>query len=158
MTDRIRDLLQTRAGMIAALGAVAIALYLGVSSLAGVLGSSPAAALSRHRLFICAETGKSFQRDVSTGAALPVTSPYSGARSGYPAELCYWTLDGGIRQEPTPVLLNSYVGRKGPTFCTDCDRLVRAWNPRPVPGEPPPTRAQLETKRARTALGKLVDE
>jgi hypothetical protein len=107
------------------------------------LGPSEAGMMARDRLFICAKSGKSFEYRLGLGDTLPVPSPHSHARSGYPAELCYWTAEGNIKSQPTAVLLNSYVGRDEPTFCPDCGRLVVGHNPVPSPGEePPPTRAK----------------
>lgn len=119
-------------------------LVLAVWSIAHYLGPSPAVAASTHGQFICAETGKPFSLTITPGLTLPVRSPYSGKDTGYPAELCYWTKDGAIRTEPVPVLLNSYLGRRDPTFCPDCGRLVRSRNPQPVPGSAPPTRQQYK--------------
>ena len=108
------------------------------------LGPSPAIAASTRGQYICSETRKSFVLTIEPGMTLPVLSHHSGKRTGYPAELCYWTADGQVRKEPIPVLLNSYLGQRGPTFCPDCGRLVRARNPQPVPGSPPPTREQYQ--------------
>ncbi len=119
-----------------------LALAIGIWSVAHYLGPSPAVAASTRGQFICAETGKPFALTIAPGMTLPVRSPYSGKNTGYPIEFCYWTRDGGIRKEPFPVLLNSYLGKRGPTFCPDCGRLVRSRNPLPVPGSPPPTREQ----------------
>lgn len=47
----------------------------------------------------------------------------------YPVEYCFNNQcgpDGG-----TPVILNAYVGRPGPTKCPKCDAPVTAHNPRP---------------------------
>jgi hypothetical protein len=64
--------------------------------------------------------------------------------TGYPAEACYWTADGGTKTEPTWVLMNAVLGKPGPTFCPDCGRLVVARNPMPGPGvKPPPTQQEL---------------
>lgn len=117
-------------------------LVMGIWTVAHYLGPSPAVAASTRGQFICAETGRSFSLTITPGLTLPVRSPYSRKNTGYPAEFCYWTKDGGIRTEPVPVLLNSYLGKREPTFCPDCGRLVRARNPRPVPGSPPPTTRQ----------------
>lgn len=108
------------------------------------LGPSAAIAASTRGQYVCAETGKPFTLTIESGMTLPVYSPHSGKKTGYPAELCYWTSDGQTRKEPVPVLLNSYLGKDGPTFCPDCGRLVRARNPQPVPGFPPPMREQYK--------------
>lgn len=105
-------------------------------------GPSEAGLIARDRLFVCTKTGKAFEYRLGLGDTLPVPSPHSGARTGYPAELCYWTADGQIKPQPTAVLLNHYLGKDEPTFCPDCGRLVVGHNPVPRPGdEPPPTRA-----------------
>lgn len=93
------------------------------------------------RVFIDSETLKPFNYELKLNDTVPVSSPFSGKKTGYPAEMCYWTKDGTIKEEPTPVLLNEAVGKPGPTFCPDCGRLVTAHNPPPQTGAtPPPTR------------------
>ena len=60
-----------------------------------------------------------------------------------------WTKDGKIKQDPTPVLLNEYAGKPGPTFCPDCGRRVVAHNPPPVIGaKPPPTKEEYAKRQA----------
>jgi hypothetical protein len=118
------------------------ALVAGIWSVIHYLGPSPAVVASTRGQFICAETGKPFALTITPGMTLPVRSPHSGKNTGYPAEFCYWTSDGNTRTEPFPVLLNSYLGKRDPTFCPDCGHLVRSRNPLPVPGSPPPTRQQ----------------
>src|SRR5437868_4033586 len=78
-----------------------------------------AASDSRHRLFICSETGRSFEQTLEAGMSIPIHSPHSGRNTGYPAERCFWTKDGTARKTATAVLLNELVGKKGPTFCPD---------------------------------------
>jgi hypothetical protein len=109
----------------------------------------PAAAAMHEGSFICSQTGKVFQHEPKAGERIPVYSPYSGSNTGYPAEFCYWTADGQIKSDPTPVLLNLWIGTPGPTFCPDCGRLVVMHNPRPSPGDkPPPTREEYERMHA----------
>ena len=55
----------------------------------------PAEATSQERVFICAETMKTFPYKLKVGEKAPVMSPYSKEKTGYPAERCYWTRDGG---------------------------------------------------------------
>lgn len=106
---------------------------------------------SRKYIFICSETGKAFTGTLEIGESPILMSPYSGKRTGYPAELCYWTADGQVRKEPFPVLMNEQVGKIGPTFCPDCGRLVVLHNPVPEPGKMPPlTREKYEQKYAKT--------
>jgi hypothetical protein len=100
----------------------------------------------RSRIFVDAQTGQGFTHELQKGESIPVQAP-SGGKTGYPAELCYWTKDGQIKSDPTPVLLNSWIGKSGPTFCPDCGRLVVANNPPPLPGSrPPPTREEYEKR------------
>lgn len=107
---------------------------------------------SRKPWFICTETGKPFRYAVEAGTKIPVPSPFSGKDTGMPAELCYWTKDGGFKEDPTPVLLNASVGKPGPTFCPDCGRLVIGNNPLPTEGaKPPPTQAEYAQRRTSKA-------
>jgi hypothetical protein len=127
---------------------VATAAAIGVLAWVSInaLGPSPAIAASRKALYICAQTHKSFEVTVEPGMTSPVLSPYSDQKTGYPAELCYWTPEGQTREQPTPVLLNSYLGKSEPTFCPDCARLVRPRNPRSA-SSPPPTVQQYQKSR-----------
>lgn len=84
--------------------------------------------------FICAKTLQHFRHRRQPGERYPVFSPASKEYTGYPAEKCYWTRDGSVKLEPSYVLLNEYIGKKGPTICPDCGRLVEPHNPMP-PGE-----------------------
>lgn len=98
----------------------------------------------RTRIFVDATTGRGFRHELVLGESIPVDAP-SGGKTGYPAEMCYWTKDGTPKSDPTPVLLNIYIGKPGPTFCPDCGRLVVARNPMAQPGmRPPPTREEWE--------------
>jgi hypothetical protein len=130
---------------------------IGVTILAGVVlifmsfkwsfGPSAAAQLTNHRMFVCSKTGKAFPMELEAGMTIPVRSPYSGENTGYPAEACYWTADGQFKDTPDYVLLNSEVGKPGPTFCPVCGRLVVGRNPRPLPGsKPPPTQAEYQAR------------
>jgi len=113
----------------------------------GAWRGNSAVAQANDRIYIDSETGQSFHVNLDSlvGQSIPIKSPYTGRNTGYPAELCYWTADGNIKSDPTPVLLNVLVGKPGPTFCPDCGRLVVGHNPRPTPGaRPPPTRAEWE--------------
>ena len=130
------------AGVVLVVAAVAV--YLSVRA---NFGSSSAGAMSRDRIFICSETKKPFEYTLKVGDQIPVKSPHSGKNTGYPAELCYWTKDGKVKDDPTPVLLKSHLGERGPTFCPDCGRLVVGHNPRPNSGDkPPPTQADYKSR------------
>ena len=123
----------------------AVGVCLGVLGLAVIVwaakdmfGASEGAVESNERWFVCAETGKPFRYELKEGDSIPVYSPPSGKRTGYPAELCYWTKEGTVKDTPTPVLLNETIGKSGPTYCPECGRLVVGHNPRPQPGSRPP--------------------
>jgi hypothetical protein len=146
--DKLRQFFNTNGGKITAVALVLLALVIAFYSFRSNLGMSSASAISRDRMFIDATTGKPFEHVISVGETLPVKAP-SGDHSGWPAELCYWTKDGKPKQDPTPVLLNQYVKKPGPTFCPDCGRMVRPHNPAPGPGvRPPPTKAEYEQQQA----------
>ena len=139
----LREFFNTTAGKVTAVAIVVVALGLmAVQSYRG-LGPADAARASRDRMFICSETGKSFGLELEAGMHIPVHSSYSAKQTGYPAELCFWTKDGKTKTEPTLVLLNSWTGKPGPTFCPDCGRLVISRNPPPgVDAKPPPPREE----------------
>jgi hypothetical protein len=122
-------------GCVAAVGVAAWAIW-------GAVAPSGAAEQSRRRVFVCAETGKGFPIVLEPGMSIPYRSPFSGKDTGFPAELCFWTADGKVTDEPTPVLMNVFAGKDGPTFCPDCDRLVVSHNPRPGPGATPPPKRE----------------
>ena len=133
-----RDFLRSQGGRWAGVAFAVVAAVALVLVLYRSFGDSEAAASSRDRVFVCATTGKSFRHEVSPGEVTPVRSPHTGENTGYPAELCYWTAEGAVKDEPTAVLLNDYAGLAGPTFCPECQRLVVGHNPRPEPGDKPP--------------------
>ena len=141
----VREFFHTRGGTYGALGLAAVTLIFVAFSIRGAFGVSSAGAASRDRLFICSETGKTFRHAVGAGEAIPVLSPYTGERTGYQPQLCYWTAEGRMKAEPTAVYVGASDEGFEPTFCPDCGRLVLPGAPRPEPGDaPPPTRAQYE--------------
>lgn len=93
------------------------------------LGGNEAEAEGRYRTFVDAETQQPFKVAVNDALTVPAENPSTGKKTGYPAEFCVWTKDGKIKAERTPVLLNEYIGKPGPTFCPDCGRLVVSRNP-----------------------------
>jgi hypothetical protein len=145
----LREFWDTTAGKLTATGLLLVGLAVAAFMVLRTVGPSEAVRASRERLFICAQTGKPFEFELKEGTTFPTYSPHSGKQTGYPAELCYWTKDGQSKDEPTPVLLNSWVGKAGPTFCPDCGRLVVGHNPPPGPDvKPPPTQAEYRPTRA----------
>ena len=144
----IRELLESKAGKAVGVALAVVAVGLMVWILVGQFGASTATAYSRDRTYIDATTGESFEHTLQAGDKNPIDAP-SGGKTGYPAEWCYWTADGKMKQEPTAVLLETYKGNAGPTFCPDCGRLVVIHNPGAMPGlEPPPTKAEFEASRS----------
>lgn len=144
-----RSFFQSPAGKVVA-GVVAVVGVAGaIWAITSVFGQTEADYLTTNRIFVCSETGKGFPYEVQVGDTIPVDSPHSGKKTGYPAELCYWTKDGGTKPEATAVLMNGAVGKPGQTFCPDCGRLVVLYNPRPVAGgKPPPTKEEAEKLRS----------
>ena len=138
---KISEFLETKQGRITAWVGTTIALLaMGYSIYSHY--AQDAARISANRVFIDSENLRSFDFELKAGMMIPVSSPYSGKNTGYPAELCYWTKEGTAKDTPTPVLLNSYKGSHDPTFCPDCGRLVIAHNPHPMPNSKPPPTAQ----------------
>jgi hypothetical protein len=120
---------------------VLIGLLFAFYSLRGLM-TSDAEEASAKRMFIDAETNQTFRYTLQIGSKIPVKAP-SGKETGYPADACTWTKDGKVKAEPTWVLVNDWLGKKDPTFCPDCGRLVVGHNPPAVAGAtPPPTKAE----------------
>lgn len=61
--------------------------------------------------------------------APPYKNKKTGKMSMYPAEMCYWNECG--ERGGTPVVLNEYLDKKGPTKCPVCGHRVVLHNPRP---------------------------
>jgi hypothetical protein len=130
------------AGVVLALGLVAV-----VWAVRSAFGPPAEVTEANTRVFVDVSTGKPFRYELKAGDMIPVKAP-SGQQTGYPAEMCWWTKEGTIREEPFAVVLNEEKGEPGPTFCPDCGRLVRGHNPRPQPGDkPPPTKAEYKPPR-----------
>ena len=131
-------------GALCVLGVVAIVL-----SIRSNLGPNEALSDANNPWFINAETGYTFHHALTAGMEYPVKCPDTGKTTGYTAELCYWTKDGHVKKDPTPVLLNKDKGKSEPTFCPDCGRLVRFHNPLAVEGHsPPPTESEYMARQA----------
>ena len=149
MMDGLRKFLQSKAGFVVAGVTLVIAVLAIFVAIKNTFGDSDAEALANRRDFIDATTGKPFKASIGPDTAIPVKAP-SGGMSGYPAEKCFWTKDGKIKDEPTLVLINTWTGKAGPTFCPDCGRLVVGHNPLPRPGmKPPPTKEEYPRNRGR---------
>ena len=124
----MREWIQERLGVVGA-GVICLVAV-------GVLGyfmfrEDPVLAASRKQVYMCSETGKTFEYTLVEDELFPVESPYSGKRTGYPTEKCFWTADGKAKLEPTYVIMNELIGQEGPTICPDCGRRVLFHNPSP---------------------------
>jgi len=143
---RTNSLLETPTGKSVAIVLAVVAIGVAVYVVKGSLFSS-VVTNERTRMFVDATTGQGFRHELQAGESIPIDAP-SGHKTGYPAELCYWTKDGTPKSDPTPVLLNIYIGKPEPTFCPDCGRLVVARNPIAQAGmRPPPTREEWEKQQ-----------
>jgi hypothetical protein len=142
----VREFFDSVAGKVVAGVLLVVAAVVVFFALRNAVGPSEAARLANERWYIDSATGKPFRVTLRAGMEDPIEAP-SGGRTGFPAELCFWTKDGQAKADPTPVLLNAAVGKPGPTFCPDCGRLVVGHNPAPGPGvKPPPTEAEYKTR------------
>lgn len=147
----MRDFLRGRSGAIVA---IAFTLLVGVAVFWSLKGTmTTAGSDANRRTYICSKTLKAYELTVDPSTPLPAPSPYSGSNTGYPAELCYWTKDGKIKSDPTPVLLTMWTSEDyanpPPTFCPDCGRLVVRHNAMPKSGDKaPPTQSEYESRRA----------
>jgi hypothetical protein len=143
VSDGLREFLRGPGGRGAAIAVLILGLATAGWSIWRNVTPDQAVVDANSPLFIDSETGQTFHTTLKVGMDVPVQSPYTGRATGYKAELCYWTKDGTAKTDPTAVLMNSDIGKPGPTFCPDCGRLVVGHNPMPGPGvRPPPTRAE----------------
>jgi hypothetical protein len=153
MVGGVREFLRTKGGRVVAIVGCCIGLFIVFMVIRSTFGASEAEDVASHRIFVDASTNppKAFNITLKPGLKIPVMAP-SGKETGYPAELCYWTKDGGTKKEPTAVLLNDTVGKSGPTFCPDCGRLVVGHNPAPQPGaKAPPNQEEYKSRRGGSA-------
>lgn len=147
MIAEAREFFRTGKGKNVAIALAAVALVVFIWSVIANLGADEAVQFSRGRVFICAETKKPYNVELNPDMKIPYDSPHSGKKTGYPAEMCYWTKDGKPKEDPTPVLMNSYANQPEPTFCPDCGRLVTIRNPYAEAGaKPPPTAEELKSR------------
>lgn len=114
----------------------------GVFVVAGIVawvlwgGQSPSRR-STDRIFICAETGKTFEYTLQMGDIEPVYCPHTKQNTGYQAEACYWTKgpngEWKVKADPTWVLVKRRVDPETDekTYCPDCGREVVMHNPAP---------------------------
>lgn len=142
----LREFLNSSRGKTASVVAVILMLLAASFFVWGAMKPTDAEAIARDHIFMDAKTLKPFSHELKMGDHIPCDAP-SGGKTGYPAELCYWTKDGKVRKDPYPVLLKSWIGQPGPTFCPDCGRLVVGHNPEPAPGmKPPPLEAEYKPR------------
>ena len=143
MSKGVRDFLSGTTGKAIGIAGAVVALVAAVVMARNSFGPPAETRNANDRVFVCSETGKTFNYTIKRGDRFPVKSPHSGKNTGYEAEKCFWTADGKIKEKPTYVLLNDYVDKPGPTYCPDCGRLVIRFNPPPTTDAvPPPTQAE----------------
>jgi hypothetical protein len=95
-------------------------------------------------IYVDSINGQSFSHRTKVGESVPIVSPLTNQKTGYPGVPCFWTKDGHLRKDPFWLILNSALGKPEPTFCPDCGRLVRPRQPAPKAGDrPPPTQDEL---------------
>ena len=141
----VRDILKSSGGKLVAVIVVLLCVAGAGWSIWSNTGLDSATKEANTPLFIDAENGKTFHMELKVGMGIPVKSPFTGHMTGYRPELCYWTKDGHVKNDPTPVLMNQDIGKPGPTFCPDCGRLVVHHNPVAIEGSrPPPTKAEWD--------------
>ena len=144
-THRLHEWLHTAPGRMVVVGFLMVVLAVLAWSMMRYLGANAAQRYSDAPLFIDSVTGKTFHYQLKVGDTIPVMSPFTHRNTGYPASFSYWSKSGQILAHPEPVLLNSWLGKKGPTFAPLSGRLVVAGEKPPRPGStPPPTKAQYE--------------
>jgi hypothetical protein len=144
MIAALRVFLTSTAGKATGIALFIVAIAIAYFSYRHTLGPSEAAITAEEQTFVDSVTGKAFTHTLELGDKIPLKAP-SGGDTGYPAEQCYWTADGKIKDTPDWVILNQTLHKSGPTFCPVCGRLVTDHNPRPKPGDkPPPTKAEYD--------------
>lgn len=149
MFDGVREFLNSKNGQIATMAVVGLAVLFLVIMAMSSFGDSAAVQQASERVFVCSETNKSFEHTIEAGEMIPVDSPYSGRKTGYPAERCYWTKDGKVKDEQTYVVTKKTMGQSGRTFCPDCGRLVISPNPPPATDPtPPPTENDVRPSKS----------
>jgi hypothetical protein len=67
----------------------------------------------------------------SDGLGYPAINPKTGKRTLFPAEACFWTKDGKAKLDPNYVILNTWLGKQGPTRCPECGKTVTRGNRMP---------------------------
>src|SRR5205814_6157559 len=146
VSSGLREFLNSPRGKALSFAAVILMLVAAGYLVWRAMGPSEAEAAASDRWFVDSKTMKPFRHELKIGDHVPCDAP-SGGATGYPAELCYWTKDGQPKKDPTPVLLNMWLGKSGATFCPDCGRLVVGHNPEPKPGgKAPPTEAEYKAR------------
>jgi hypothetical protein len=119
----------------------AVVIFLAASGVAWfMLGGDSVADTASRRIFICAETGKSFEHSVEVGEIEPILSPFTKKNTAYAAEACYWVKGSGedewkAKTKPTYVLWKKRVDpeTEEKTICPDCGHEVVGHNPMPPP-------------------------
>ena len=127
------------------LACIALAGLFGIWRIVTTLSPTLAQQACANRLFIDSVTGKTFHAAIHVGQTMPVASPFTGRKTGYPVAWSWWSRNGAPLHSPEPVLMNFWLGLNGPTFAPLSGRLVYPMETKPYPGQPPPpTRREYE--------------
>jgi hypothetical protein len=149
MFEKFRDFFMTGAGRYVAVILLIVAIGIAFFSFLHSFRKSDAQQYSDAPMFIDAQTGQSFHYQLHIGDSIPVLSPFTGQKTAYPADFSWWSKDGTILDTPEPVLMNSWIGKSGPTFAPISGRLVTPHEAPPAPGsKPPPTRDEYYAELA----------
>src|SRR5579862_5162664 len=97
--EALRRFFSSTGGKLTAVGLILIGVFFTYLSIRSNLGPNEGALIARQRMFVCSQTGKAFEHDISDGEVFPVKSPFSGTDTGYPGEACYWTKDGQAKTD-----------------------------------------------------------
>ncbi len=107
--------------------AVAIA---AIYSIKGFFGEEDYVARANTRVLMDSETGDLFPFELTENMPpYPHVNPKTGDKTLFPVEWCYARECGA--KGGTPVILNTWLGKEGPTYCPNCGALVRFHNPKP---------------------------
>ncbi|HVP10439.1 MAG TPA: hypothetical protein VMV94_04530 [Phycisphaerae bacterium] len=132
--DRTFSRAKRYATLLGAMCSTALMIGIAVRSLGA---DSSVAAKANTRVFVDVETGRQFSHTLQPGDKEPIESPFTGKRTAYAAEACYWKKcpDGvwKAKKQPTWVVLKEKLGLHEETHCPDCGREVVGHNPLPPP-------------------------
>ena len=92
-------------------------------------GGGSVVANANTRTLMDSETGELFRMRLRIGMSFPLENPKTGKKTLYPTEVCW--AGKCLKKGGTHVILNHWLGKKGPTYCPVCGSLVVPHNPGP---------------------------